>query len=1001
LNKLFKLPSLKIALLMMIATSIVAVLAVRHIKADAERHTAAMLQQTLNATHESMEFWEKQQYQDIQLWSQSVELVSIVQSLLQLPPTLQRLKNSPQQKKLRHLLNLAVKQHDYAGFYIISPAFISLASMRNSNLGSMNLLHQQDDFLERVFAGETRISVPQISDIPLPDAQGRLLKGLPTTFIAAPLRNASGKVIAALAFRIRPDDGYAHIVSLGRGGHSMETYMFNAQGRLLTPSRFEQQLRQIGLIGQQQASALHVVLRNPGVDLTEVPQLPDHYEQKPLTHMAAAAVQGQSGMNLKGYKDYRGVPVVGAWLWDAREGYGLTVEMDVEDAYSQLNSVRKMFFGVLVILMLMFILMVFLIERLNRQATQALETSEARYRLLFDVIPDAVAVHRDGKIAYCNAAAVKMFGASNRNQLEGLSIMDMVHPNDRVRVEKRIREATLSGGIVPLNEEHLLRLNGDVFIAEVEGCHFRNEEGDAVLVVARDISRRKQAEEERERLQVAVEQSPEGILITDEAGKILYANPVIATMLGHDLAALPGMFAADARGGSQSDMLHQKIVATLNSGNTWQGDVTLYLPDGTQRLVERRVSPVIQNGKMLYHVSIDRDITEERRQQDKMGHAQRLESLGVLAGGIAHDFNNILATIMGNASLAKMKFPEQMELKKYLQRIEDASQRAAALCNQMLAYSGKGHFVIRPVNISLMLQEIPKLLEVSISKKVELRLDLDARIPTVQADMTQLQQVMMNLVINASDAMGDGTGVVTLRTNVVQAEADELERSYTGDELEPGQYVLLEVQDTGCGMNDETIKKLFDPFYTTKFTGRGLGMSAVLGIVRGHHGAISVQSEEGKGTTFRVLLPPSEDVTQLNIKAEDDNIEWCPTGTVLVVDDEISVREAAVAMLEEVGFKTLEACDGEEAVQVYRSRNDEISLVLLDVTMPKLDGVECFKQLRDINADVRVVLSSGYNEKDATRFFAEDDLAGFVQKPYRMGTLISHLRQVLEGQIAV
>jgi len=1001
LNKVFTLPGLKVAMLMIVATSIVVVLAVRHIKADVEKHTADTLKQTLSVTQDSLERWKKKLCQDIRPWSQSAEVLTLVQSLLQTPHTQQALVNNPNQKRLRSLLGFYVNQHDYVGFFVISPDFISVSSMRDSNLGRINLLRKRGEFLDRIFAGQTLISLPQISDVVLPDAYGRLVDGLPTMFVAAPVRNASGKVIAALAFRIRSDGDYAHIVAMGRVGRSMETYVFDAHGRMLTSSRFDYQLRKAGLLGPQQESALNIVLRDPGVNLIEEPHLLKNYMKRPLTYMAAAAVQGKSGINLKGYNDYRGVPVVGAWQWNAREGYGLAVEMDVEDAYGQLNVVRGMFFGVLVVLMFMFILMVFLIERLNMQAGRAMMVSEARYRQLFELIPDAVAVHRQGKVAYCNAAAVKMFGAVGNDDLNGSSILSLVHPDDRAGVEERLRIAMHSDGIVPLNEERLLRLDGEIFVAEVEGCRFKDADGDAVLVVARDISRRKHAEEERERLRVAVEQSPEGILITDAAGKILYANPVIALMLGHSLEDLPGMLAAEACGGSQGDILYQKIATALNAGNIWQGDVTLHLPDGTQRIVERRVSPVIQDGETLYHVSMDRDITDERRQQDKMGHAQRLESLGVLAGGIAHDFNNILATIMGNASLAKMKFPGQKDLGNYLCRIEDASQRAAALCKQMLAYSGKGHFIIRPVNISLMLQEIPKLLQVSISKKVELRLELAADIPTVQADITQLQQVMMNLVINASDAIGEDTGMVTLRTGVVQAEAYELAQSCTGDDLEPGRYVLFEVQDSGCGMSRETLKKLFDPFYTTKFTGRGLGMSAVLGIVRGHHGAITVKSKEGEGTTFRVLLPPSEDAPHADIKSEDESIEWCPTGTVLVVDDEISVREAAVSMLEEVGFKTLEACDGEEAVDIYRRQCDEISLVLLDVTMPKLDGVECFRQLRDINADVRVILSSGYNEKDATQSFAEDDLAGFVQKPYRMETLIAHLRQVLEGQAAV
>ncbi|MDQ6987598.1 MAG: PAS domain S-box protein [Mariprofundaceae bacterium] len=992
---------IKTVLVIILAAVAMASWAVRHIRADVEMHIAEMLSQRLSTTRESIDMWKNEQRHAAENWAQSPELVNLTGMLLRVERSPDVLAGHPLQRHLREMMAPVINQHSYTGFFLITPDSLSIGSTRDVNLGSVNLLAMHGDFLQRVFAGETAISLPQRSDVPLRDAFGVLRDGVSTMFVGAPVRNAAGEIVAALTFRIRPEGEFSHYAKLGRSGRSLEVVLFDAQARLLTESRFEDVLQRSGLLKKGWSSVLNFSLRNPGVNLSTLNQsagekLPADYASRPLTYMAAYAVVGESGMDLSGHADYRGVPVVSAWLWNVQEGYGMAAKMDVSDAYGLFNNMRFTLVGVMVTMIVVVMLMVFILEGVNRRSAQELNVSEARYRQLFDVIPDAIIVHRQGKISYYNAAAVDMFGVFSDADFTGKPAIELVHPDDRSWVEARIRQAMSADGILPLCEERLLRMDGESFVAEVEGCRFREEGEDAVLVVARDISLRKQAEEESERLRVAVEQSPEAVVITDSTGKIVYANQATLRMTGMPLSDVAGMYAAEIRGGRQDDALSQEITTALNAGASWHGELILCRADGSERIVERRVSPVIQRGSTQYHVCVDRDVTDERRQQEKVEHSQRLESLGVLAGGIAHDFNNILTAILGNASLARMKFADNEAAVKFLDRIERSSNRAAELCKQMLAYSGKGHFIIKPVNLSLMLRETANLLQVSIGKGIQLDFDLNANIPTVQVDTTQLQQVMMNLVINASDAIGKAAGVITLRTGVLQVDAYELEKSSTGEDLVPGPYVFLEVRDSGCGMSEETKKKLFDPFYTTKFTGRGLGMSAVLGIVRGHHGAIIVKSKPGAGTVFRILLPPSDSIASDDIEVDDDVAEWCPAGTVLVVDDEIDVREAAVMMLEDMGFQTIQAGDGEEAVAVYRRYRQDIALVLLDMTMPKLDGLGCFLKLRELDPHVRVLLSSGYNEKEVTSAFAEDELDGFVQKPYRIEVLSTQIRQVFE-----
>jgi len=1004
LNSALTRRGITIVLLLVVASIVVASFALKSIRHSAREHVAAMLSHTIDSTYGMMQFWEAEQRMQVENWAQAPELVSLASQLADSDHSQAALQRHPSQAKLRRLLAPEMRQHAYDGFFLIAPDHTSIASMRDMNLGETNPLSERyarpgsnnarQDILQRVFSGETVLSLPQPTDLPMSGESNAEA----TMFVVTPVRGPDGRIFAALSFRIKPENDFSRFAKMGRSGRSAEAYLLDATGRMLTGSRFEAELHRIGILQAGQSSILNFYLRDPGVNLMHQTGVPANYEASPLTLMATAVSQGKSGMNLEGYRDYRGVPVVGAWNWYPEKEYAVVAEIDVDEAYGLFDGMRTMLFVVLLAMIAVFMGMVFLMEGLNRSAGKALSVSEARYRQLFNLIPDAIAVHREGKIIYCNPAAVKMFGAVSGDDLIGYEVTGLVHPDDRQRIAGRIEQAGDSNGVDDMQEMRLLRLDGTPFTAEVEGCSFSDAEGvDAVLLVVRDISVRKLAEEERERLRVAVEQTPEGIMIADAQGVVVYANPGAAIITGRTQQELIGMLAAEARGGQVGDALFVEIVTSLKAGVSWYGEFSLIRPDDESRIIERRISPVMVNGKTLYHVSVDRDITDERHQKEHMEHTQRLESLGVLAGGIAHDFNNILSAILGNASMATKKLADRPDAAKHVLRIETAAQRAAELCSQMLAYSGKGMFVVKAINLSLMLKDIAKLLDVSVTKYAELDIDLLPDIPAVQADATQLQQVIMNLLINASDAIGENYGRISVCNGQITVKDGEFAQSYTGEVLAAGEYVYFEVSDTGCGMSEETRKKLFDPFYTTKFTGRGLGMSAVLGIVRGHHGAIVVDSVEGEGSRFRVLLPAFAGKKGEGVKKLEEDIDWCPTGSILVVDDEETVREMAVMMLEEIGFGTLSAEDGVQAIEAYREHHDEIALVLLDMTMPRMDGRTCFAKLREMNPDVRVVLSSGYSEQDATNSFADHELAGFVQKPYRLATLRAKLREVLEG----
>jgi CheY-like chemotaxis protein/nitrogen-specific signal transduction histidine kinase len=398
------------------------------------------------------------------------------------------------------------------------------------------------------------------------------------------------------------------------------------------------------------------------------------------------------------------------------------------------------------------------------------------------------------------------------------------------------------------------------------------------------------------------------------------------------------------------------------------------------------------------------DATGRKRAEDatlamerRLLHAQKLESLGVLAGGIAHDFNNILAGIMGYADLSILHLPSMELVRADVEVIKKAAQRAADLTRQMLAYSGNGNLIVAPLSLSQVVEDTKQILAMSVSKKASLTYDLAADLPAIQADAGQIGQVIMNLVINASESLGEQGGVISISTDAIQCSAQDLAAMGCGTDVPVGLYVRLGVADSGCGMDQQTLGKIFEPFFTTKFTGRGLGLAAVYGIVQGHKGALRVSSQPGQGTSFQVLFPAAADASLPTVPRAAGSPAWRGSGTVLVVDDEDTIRNAAREMLEELGFVVLAASDGREAVALYRQYQREIVCVLLDLTMPKMDGEETFRNLRRIRRDVRVILSSGYSEEGVTERFAGMDLAGFIQKPYQLATLVAQFRKALEG----
>ena len=519
-----------------------------------------------------------------------------------------------------------------------------------------------------------------------------------------------------------------------------------------------------------------------------------------------------------------------------------------------------------------------------------------------------------------------------------------------------------------------------------------------------DITERKKTEdalrESEERYRTLVDNTRTGIYVR-QGDRLRFVNRRISEISGYTEEELLEMPILNLVHPEDLERVREEIIL-YDSGKATNRlfECRIVTKNGQSRWIELFGASFIYEGE---HAVLNNfvDITERKnaekerqKLESQLQHAQKLESIGTLAGGIAHDFNNLLTSILGNAELAVMHIPHFSPAINNLEEIGTAARRAADLCSQMLAYSGKGQFVVRAIDLTSLVKEMSQLLEVSISRKASLNYEFSEDIPAIEADAPQMHQIVMNLIINASEALGDGGGAITVKTGAMQCDQEYLRDTYLGGELPAGKYVFVEVSDTGCGMESETLEKIFDPFFSTKFTGRGLGLAAVLGIVRGHRGAITVHTEPGKGTIFRVLFPCSEQPVQVAANRGAEAAAWRGSGTVLLVDDEPAVLKIGTRMLETLGFDVLTAVDGIEAVELYQQRKDEIAVVLLDVTMPRMGGEEAFEEIRKIKGDAIIILSSGYEEQEVVNRFAGQGLAGFIHKPYEFETLIRTFRHV-------
>jgi len=629
-----------------------------------------------------------------------------------------------------------------------------------------------------------------------------------------------------------------------------------------------------------------------------------------------------------------------------------------------------------------------------KRAEDALSQSEARLRVAIQQVP-AILWTTDEELRFTSSLGTGLSALGLApNQLVGLSLEQYFGPGSVALDRHRV---ALRGESVGFEYEQESRS----FTVHLQPLRDADRAIRGTVGVALDVTEVRRADQalrdSEVRLRQVIDLVPHFIFAKDEEGRFLLANRAVADAYGTTVDRLIGRTDADfARSAEEvRHFLEDDLEVMRSGGPRVILDEPITDSRGRVRYLQTTKIPFAFSGTgrpAVLGVSID--ITDRKAAEEALRRAAKEESLTVLAGGVAHDFNNLLAAILGHASLALKHLPAGSPARRHVEKAAGAVERAADLTRQMLAYSGRGHFVILPTDVNALVRENLPLFAVAVPKSVRLEALLDPEPSLVDADVGQIQQVLMNLVINAAEAIGERGGTVTVATGVRDVTAfDQPLWRASGQPLVPGPYVSLEVRDDGPGMDVDTVDRIFEPFFTTKFTGRGLGLAAVLGVVRGHHGALSVESAPGRGTVFRILFAPSAHPASALTPAKAPPERR--SGTVLLVDDEEVVRDMVGEVLEHEGFEVLRAEDGSRGVALFRAERDRIDVVLLDLSMPGLSGEETFRRLRDLEPGVLVILSSGYDQDEARGRFGAAGPAGFIQKPYRPEQLMAEIDRCL------
>ncbi|MEN8223020.1 MAG: PAS domain S-box protein, partial [Acidobacteriota bacterium] len=649
-------------------------------------------------------------------------------------------------------------------------------------------------------------------------------------------------------------------------------------------------------------------------------------------------------------------------------------------------------------------------ESQRLDALLSLKESEERYKTLVENIGEGIIVHSNFKVIYLNRASMEIVGNGEPEEyFIGKNVAQFVHPDSHSAMRQRIKQVYDKKSNVGILEEKFIRTDGKVINVEVIASMINFNGEPASLVVFKDISERKAAEkkleESEESYRELFNKAIDSIYIQDMNGVFIDVNQGAVDKYGYpkeffigktpEILSAPGM--------NDMDMVVECIQNALK-GKPQQFEFWGIKKNGDIFPKIVRVSKGKFFGKDVI-IAFSIDISERKKNEEEkkilelqIQHSQKLESLGILAGGIAHDFNNLLTGILGNAGMARLDAQPGDPVLGSIKNIETTAIRAADLCNQLLAYSGKGRSLVLPINLNSVIREMTTLLKASLPKKVEIEYKLSHELAVIEVDVSQIRQIIMNLILNASDSIGKKQGKIVIRTGISKKLSERKGSTmFLTENLRSNSFVYFEVADNGTGIEKAMIDRIFDPFFTTKSSGKGLGLSAVIGIVKSHRGLISIKSRKNAGTDFRICFPESSKTPV------DDGFEYKPAkewegkGTILIADDERSIRTLCSNILTKSGFNVISAINGDDAVKKFTENSNEIALVLIDMTMPGKNGIEVMREISAIRPGIKAILSSGYTKSEAIKNFSRIGFREFLPKPYSPEKLIELVKKIIES----
>jgi len=965
------------------------------------------LNTVLNTTQQAVLSWQQEHVLATSVWASTPKMLRLTEALLASQRTPQTLTNATAQTELREWLRTVLKGKGYLGYFIINKDNISLASSRNDNIGSINLLSQQPQFIQRIWSGSGGLSLPMSSDVAL---DSKSLEFSHSMFVGAPIRNSSGQVIAVFTFRLDPAKDFSAILQRGRIGESGETYAFDKKGLLLSESRFDQQLRDIGLIAADSHGILGVSIRDPGSNLVTNERRVLSDSKRPLTLMAQNAIAGNNGKNLDGYRDYRGVPVVGVWLWDQQLNMGITTELDVAEAYANYYETRKVIIALTALAIILSILLTLALvwlkkkssldqlqrlELLRKQKNLELQEAEQRQKMILEsAVEGVITINGQGKILFINCAAEKLFGYP-KDEVLGKNVKLFVPEPHKSKHDGYLasyqqgRENGIIGRTIELEGQ---RKDGSTFPLDLSLSESQEADERIFVGFVHDLSALKSAQEELKMLSQAIEQSPVSVVITNPAGNIEYVNPRFHEITGYNNAEVLGKNPRLLKSGYTSDEQYKQMWKTITAGGEWLGEFKNIKKNGELYWESASISPIKNNnGKITHFLAIKENITERKQTQQELQQAKEDAELAnttksEFLANMSHEIRTPLNGIIG---MARLLADTQLEKRQrnYTNKLRSSSEILLGIINDILDFSKieAGKLTIENVEFELdqVLANISNVITYKAEERnIELLFDVDPTTPYyLTGDPLRLNQVLLNLVSNAVKFTKEGEIVVKIRP----------------EQLGPSKIKLIfSVTDSGIGLSQEQIQKLFNPFTqvdgstTRKFGGTGLGLSICKQLVELMNGSISVTSELGKGSCFQFSVEFSL------CSSKHNYLHTLPIDLrglrVLVVDDCRMVLDILRYQLCSFGFHVDIAISGLQAMEKLLEADDDspIQLVLMDWKMPKQDGLETatlIKQNSQLSLIPLIIMHSIY-KWDEVQFEAErKGIDGYINKPVNRSTL--------------